>query len=161
MTGVGPKRGEGGQSLIEFALILPLIVLFVFGVLDLGRGVFAYNTLANAARQANRTAMVDQDVTRVTAVAVAAAPSLGLGSANVSVCFKLSETTERNCASPTTDNCPEATRVIGCLAIVTTSLSYVPMTPVLGTLLGSIQLSSTSVQPIEYVCPYDIHLTCP
>ena len=160
MTGVGPKRGEGGQSLIEFALILPLIVLFVFGVLDLGRGVFAYNTLANAARQANRTAMVDQDVGRVTAVAVAAAPSLGLGSANVSVCFKLSETAQLNCSS-TTDNCPPATRVIGCLAIVTTSLTYTPMTPILGTLLGPIQLTSTSVQPIEYVCPYGIHLTCP
>ena len=160
MTGTRRKRGEGGQSLIEFALILPVIVLFVFGVLDLGRGVFAYNTLANAARQANRTAMVDQNVTRITAVAVAAAPSLGLGSANVSVCFKDSETSERDCSS-TTDDCPEATRVIGCLAIVTTSLSYVPMTPVLGTLFGSIELSSTSVQPIEYVCPYDIHLTCP
>lgn len=155
------KRRGAGQSLIEFALVLPVIVLFVFGVLDLGRGVFAYNTLANAARQANRTAMVDQDVTRVTAVAIAAAPSLGLRSADVSVCFKDSETTERNCSSPTTDNCPSATRVIGCLAIVTTSLTYTPMTPILGTLLGPIQLSSTSVQPIEYVCPYDIHLTCP
>jgi Flp pilus assembly protein TadG len=160
MKGLTRMRGQDGQSLIEFALILPVIVLLVFGVLDLGRGVFAYNTLANAARQANRTAMVDQNVTRITAVAVAAAPSLGLGSANVSVCFKDSETSERDCSS-TTDDCPEATRVIGCLAIVTTSLSYEPMTPVLGTLFGSIQLSSTSVQPIEYVCPYDIHLTCP
>jgi len=160
MKGLTRMRGQDGQSLIEFALILPVIVLLVFGVLDLGRGVFAYNTLANAARQANRTAMVDQNVTRITAVAVAAAPSLGLGSANVSVCFKDSETSERDCSS-TTDDCPEATRVIGCLAIVTTSLSYEPMTPVLGTFFGSIQLSSTSVQPIEYVCPYDIHLTCP
>jgi Flp pilus assembly protein TadG len=155
------KRRGAGQSLVEFALVLPVIILFVFGVLDLGRGVFAYNTLANAARQANRTAMVDQDVTRVTAVAIAAAPTLGLGSSNVSVCFKESETAQLNCSSPTTDNCPPATRVIGCLAIVTTSLTYTPMTPILGTLLGPIQLTSTSVQPIEYVCPYDIQLTCP
>jgi Flp pilus assembly protein TadG len=161
MTSEVARRGAGGQSLVEFAVIMPVIVLLVVGALDLGRGVFAYNSLANAARQANRTAMVDQNVTRVAAVAIASAPSLGLNSSNVSVCFKVSETLERDCSSPTTDNCPGATRVIGCLAIVTASLSYTPMTPVLGTLFGSIELSSTSVQPIEYVCPYDIHLTCP
>ena len=152
---------EGGQSLIEFALVLPLIVLVVLAIFDLGRGVFAFNTLAQAARQANRTAIVDQDVARVKAVAIAAAPSLGLTTSNVTVCFKTDETTQTNCNSPTTDNCPSATRVIGCLAIVTASLTYAPMTPVLSTLFGSIPLSSTSVQAIEYVCPVSPQTTCP
>jgi Flp pilus assembly protein TadG len=161
MTRARGRRCEGGQSLVEFALILPVIVLTVFGLFDLGRGVFAYNTLAQAARQANRTAIVDQDVDRVKAVAIATAATLSLSSGNVNVCFKDSETSQRDCAAPSTDQCPEATRVIGCLAIVTATLAYVPMTPILGTLVGSIQLSSTSVQPIEYVCPYETHLTCP
>jgi Flp pilus assembly protein TadG len=152
---------ERGQSLIEFALILPLIVVFVVGLFDLGRGVFAYNTLAQAARQANRTAMVDQDVDRVKAAAIAAAPTLGLTATDVTVCFKTDDTTETDCSDSTADSCPEATRVIGCLAIVTTSLMYVPMTPVLGNLIGSIELSSTSIEPIEYVCPFEIKLTCP
>jgi Flp pilus assembly protein TadG len=138
-----------------------VIVMVLLGLLDLGRAVFSYNTLAQAARQANRTAMVDQDVDRVKAVAVATAATLGLSSSNVDVCYKTSETAERNCSSPTTDNCPEASRVIGCLAIVTTSLSYVPMTPVISVFWSSISLTSTSVEPIEYVCPYATKVTCP
>jgi Flp pilus assembly protein TadG len=160
-AGAPGRRRQRGQSLVEFALILPLIVVFVVGLFDLGRGVFAYNTLAQAARQANRTAMVDQNVDRVKASAIAAAPTLGLAASNVTVCFKTSDTTETDCSNSTADNCPEATRVIGCMAIVTTSLAYVPMTPVLGSLFGSIPLSSTSIEPIEYVCPFEIKLTCP
>jgi Flp pilus assembly protein TadG len=154
-------KNQPGQSLIEFALILPVIVLIIFGLFDLGRGVFAANTLAQAARQASRTAIVDQDTSRVKAVAIANAPTLGLTTNNISVCFKTDDTTQANCNSPTIDNCPEATRIIGCLAIVTTTLNYAPMTPVLSTLFSSILLTSTSVQAIEYVCPYDTHTTCP
>lgn len=157
---LGDRQGRG-QALVEFALVMPVIVLVVLGVLDLGRAVFSYNTLAQAARQANRTAMVDQDVDRVKAIAIAAAPSLGLSPSNVSVCYKTSETAERDCSSPTTDNCPSASRTIGCLAIVTTSLSYVPMTPVISVFWSSIALTSTSVEPIEYVCPYGTKVTCP
>lgn len=156
-----PPRNRSGQSLVEFALILPVIVLIVFGLFDLGRGVFSYNTLAQAARQANRTAMVDQDVDRVKAMAIASAPTLGLTSSNVSVCFKTSETAELDCSSPTTDNCPAAARTIGCLAIVTTTLAYTPMTPVISAFWSSIPLTSTSIEPIEYVCPYDTKTTCP
>jgi Flp pilus assembly protein TadG len=47
-------RTQRGQSLVEFALILPVIVMIVFGLFDLGRGVFAFNTVAQAARQATR-----------------------------------------------------------------------------------------------------------
>jgi Flp pilus assembly protein TadG len=154
-------RRTRGQALVEFALVLPVIVLVLLGLLDLGRAVFSYNTLSQAARQANRTAMVDQDVDRIKAVAIASAATLGLQASNVAVCFKTSDTTERNCSSPATDNCPAASRVIGCLAIVTTSLSYVPMTPVISTFWSSISLASTSVQSIEYVCPYGTKVTCP
>ncbi|MEP7159186.1 MAG: TadE/TadG family type IV pilus assembly protein [Chloroflexota bacterium] len=152
---------QGGQGLVEFALILPVIVLVVFGLFDLGRGVFAANTLAQAARQASRTAIVDQDTSRVKAIAIANAPTLGLTNSNVSVCFKTDDSTQTNCNSPTTNNCPQATRVIGCLAIVTVTLNYAPMTPVLSTLWPSIPLTSTSIQAIEYVCPYATHPTCP
>ena len=157
------RRGtrSRGQSLVEFTIILPVIVLVVLGLFDLGRGVFAYNSLAQAARQASRMAMVDQDATRVKAVAIASAPTLGLTNSNVTVCFKTDESSQTNCNLPTTDNCPEATRVIGCLAIVTTTLSYQPITPVISTLFSSIALSSTSIQAIEYVCPYETHTVCP
>lgn len=43
-----------GQSLVEFALILPLFVLIVIGVFDLGRAFFASITITNAAREGAR-----------------------------------------------------------------------------------------------------------
>jgi hypothetical protein len=47
------KRGVG-QGLVEFALILPLIVLIVAGILDLGRAFFVSITITNSARSGAR-----------------------------------------------------------------------------------------------------------
>jgi hypothetical protein len=45
---------QQGQSLVEFALILPLMVLIVIGIFDLGRAFFAYIAISNAAREGAR-----------------------------------------------------------------------------------------------------------
>ena len=149
-----------GQALVEFTIVIPIIALMIFGLFDMGRAVFTYNTITQAARQAARTAIVDQDVDRVRAVAYSSAPTLNLGTSNVDVCFKESDSSERDCNS-SIGECPSATRVIGCLAVVATDVTYTPMTPIIGTLIGSLHLTSESVLPIEYVCPYTGHLTCP
>lgn len=47
-------RHQHGQSLVEFALILPLFVLIVIGVFDLGRAFFGSITITNAAREGAR-----------------------------------------------------------------------------------------------------------
>lgn len=155
------RKRSRGQSMVEFAIVLPIITMVVLGLFDMGRAVFTYNTLAQAARQANRTAIVDQDTDRVKAMAVAAAPTIGLTSSNVTVCFKTEESTQTDCSSPSTDNCSSSVRIIGCLAIVTTSLTYTPITPVVSIFLPSIALTSTSVGPIDYVCPTGSQTTCP
>ena len=58
-----PKNGEAGQSLFEFALTLPIFLLLVFGLVDLGRGFYYYNLLSNMAREGARYAIVDPDDT--------------------------------------------------------------------------------------------------
>jgi hypothetical protein len=52
------NRSSRGQSLVEFALILPILVLVLVGTLDLGRVVLANDTVSNAAREAARYAIV-------------------------------------------------------------------------------------------------------
>jgi len=47
---------ERGQSAVEFALLLPVLMLILFGVVDLGRVFFAAITIANAARAGVRYA---------------------------------------------------------------------------------------------------------
>jgi Flp pilus assembly protein TadG len=47
-----------GQSLVEFALIVPLFLVLLFAIFDFGRVVWANDALANAAREAARFAIV-------------------------------------------------------------------------------------------------------
>jgi len=150
-----------GQTLIEFAMVIPLILLIVLGTVDLGRAVFSYNTLAQAARAGSRVAIVNQDSAVVRNKAIQAAVTLGLASSNVDVCFKTAASTQSSCANPATDNCPHTTRSIGCQAIVTVRSNFQPMTPFIGTIWSSIQLSSTSIAPIEHVCPTTGVIVCP
>jgi Flp pilus assembly protein TadG len=49
-------HNQRGQSMIEFALILPLMVLIIVGIFDLGRAFFAYISITNAAREGARVA---------------------------------------------------------------------------------------------------------
>jgi len=52
-----PKNGQRSQALIEFALISPVLLLLLFGIIDIGRAVFYYDTLSHAAREGARTAV--------------------------------------------------------------------------------------------------------
>lgn len=152
---------ERGQTLAEFAMVIPLILLLLMGTVDLGRAVFSYNTLAQAARVGSRTAIVNQDVAIVRSSAISAAATLGLSTSNVDVCFKTATSTQTSCANPAVDNCPAATRSVGCLAMVTARLTYTPMTPFVSLIWSSFTLASTSTTQIEFVCPTSGVITCP
>jgi hypothetical protein len=45
------QRAGRGQSLVEFALVLSVLLLILWGVFDLGRVFYAYITITNAARE--------------------------------------------------------------------------------------------------------------
>lgn len=45
---------DSGQSLVEFTLVLPIILLIMVGVVDLGRAYFSYMTVVNAAQEGAR-----------------------------------------------------------------------------------------------------------
>lgn len=50
--------GEGAQAMVEFAIVLPVLLLAILGLLDLARAVAEENTLAFAAREGTRYAIV-------------------------------------------------------------------------------------------------------
>jgi Flp pilus assembly protein TadG len=54
----GDRDGDRGQSLVEFALLLPLMLLIITGLFDVARAVWQENTLAYAAREGTRYAIV-------------------------------------------------------------------------------------------------------
>ena len=51
------RFGQRSQALIEFALVSPVLLLLTFGVVDIGRAVFYYDTLNHAAREGARVAV--------------------------------------------------------------------------------------------------------
>ncbi len=51
-------KGDSGQSLTEFALVLPLLLAVVIGIFEFGRAWNVYQVLTNAAREGARRAVV-------------------------------------------------------------------------------------------------------
>jgi len=52
------QRAARGQALVEFALIIPVFILLMVGIFDLGHVVWANNALSNSAREGARFAIV-------------------------------------------------------------------------------------------------------
>lgn len=158
-----------GQSLVEFALLLPVLLLLVFGVLDFGRAIFQYSTVAEGARQAGRLAVVDQTVADVKAQAIASSIGITLDPDpnGVRVCFKdsaMSTPAQLACTNltpATLCNGGVAPKLIGCLAVVETTSSFFAITPVVSRLIGAIGLTSRAINPIEYVCEVPTKAACP
>lgn len=124
------RGGDRGQALVEFALVIPIFILLLVGLFDIGRAVWNYSTVANAAREAVRVAVVNQDQATIRAAAIEAGVSLGLTDADITL---------GACAS---QECPYS---------VTVTYDYDPATPVLG--FFNPTLSSTAVMPLEYENP--------
>lgn len=69
---------ERGQSTVEFALILPLILLLLLSLLQVGTMFRDQLLVSGAAREAAREAAVTADVARIEAAARRSAPGLDL-----------------------------------------------------------------------------------
>lgn len=54
-------RHDGGAAVVEFAVLVPVLLLIVFGILDFGRAMNYKNELTQLANQAARYAAVNRD----------------------------------------------------------------------------------------------------
>lgn len=80
-----PRRNrERGAAAVEFALILPILIMLVFGVVEFGRAYNAKVTLTHAAREGVREYALTQDSSAGADTAVAAATSLDPAQISVS-----------------------------------------------------------------------------
>ena len=58
MTGRRRRWRALGQGLVEFALVLPIFAILLFGIIDFGRYVFTMNSVNNGAREGARSGSV-------------------------------------------------------------------------------------------------------
>jgi Flp pilus assembly protein TadG len=139
-----------GQSLVEFALVLPVFLLFFAAVLDLGRVFYANITLNNAAREGAFQAAVkpqsyveNQPCDQVT---------------NSVVCRIQNETTGSMIAILPTDidvtcSVPGCADALGSLVTVEVRGKFRLITPLLSVVFGGqdLDLTSSAVAQIEYL----------
>lgn len=76
---------DRGAAAVEFALVLPLLVLLVFGIAEFGRAYHIQTTLSGAARDGVRVMALQNNQVAARASAKSAAPSLHLTDAQIAV----------------------------------------------------------------------------
>lgn len=78
-------RRQDGQGIVEFALVVPVLVLIIFGILESGRFLDVWLVATNAAREGARTGAVHATPSEITAAVWAAAPTLSPGSTTIEI----------------------------------------------------------------------------
>ena len=124
------RRGRG-QALVEFALVIPIFLLLLVAIFDMGRAVFAYNTLTNAAREGARMAIVNQYKPSVLAHAKSETAIVELDDPSVSVTY---------------------------WQVVTFEATYHPITPIIANIIfgSGVTFTATAQLPVEFSCPPDL-----
>lgn len=142
----GSRRSRSrGQTLAEFALVIPILIVMLMGIFDLGRAVFAYNAITNAAREGARLGIVNQFADKIKERAVSMAPTADQDPNAVTVSISKPD------SAPDDDDCAGSVAV-GCVVYVRYESEFTAITPIIGSLLGPMTLTAESVEPIEYVC---------
>lgn len=55
-------NGEGGQALVEFALVLPLALVLILFAIDIGRYVYTYSAISAAVREGARLIATEESL---------------------------------------------------------------------------------------------------
>ena len=70
------RREERGSVVVEFALVLPILVLLLFGMIEFGRGYNARIELVSAVREGARAGALGKNLSTIADTTKAAAPGL-------------------------------------------------------------------------------------
>lgn len=79
------ERRERGAAAVEFALVLPVLLLLLVGIIDFGWALVINGNIASAARAGAREMALSKDATAARGAAVAASAVGGLKASDVAV----------------------------------------------------------------------------
>ena len=95
-----------GASAAEFALVLPLLMLFLFGIIDVGRWMWTYNQAEKATQMGARMAVVTQYVAGGLGGSYVGASSLTQGDLIPSTAFGKVACTNTSCSCAPPNGAP-------------------------------------------------------
>lgn len=171
---LGRERTRG-QSLVEFALTLPLLIVLILGLVDVGRLVYQSSTLSQAAREGARVATVQAywvgrndtgcnqpggptcpaSLNELRTNVLAATnrnlvPFGALADEDLHLaCHPDGSAPSGEWTSPT-QNCTDAAdRVPGADVSVRVTMEFTPITPIIAQLIGSLNLDGSATMSIN------------
>lgn len=59
MRTMSARKRQRGSALLEYAVIVTVFLMLIFGIIDFGRALYTYHYLSNAARDATRWSAVN------------------------------------------------------------------------------------------------------
>jgi Flp pilus assembly protein TadG len=125
-------KKQKGQALVEFAIILPIVILVLMAILEFGIMLNTYLKIENAAREGARAGIVGKSYTEIGTLVTTISPSLNSSKMSVVI-------------TPT-----EAQRKSGGTLTVKVNYNYETMLPIISSIIGdSIILRSETSMRIE------------
>lgn len=124
------RKNEKGQSLVEFALVVPLVILILMAIIEFGFMFNAYITISNASREGARLGALGSNDTAVVTRVVDTSVALDPGKINVTI--------------------TPANRSRGDMIRVQVNYDYVLITPIISSVLSPfIDLEAETVMRVE------------
>ncbi|OGO81320.1 MAG: hypothetical protein A2Y21_07120 [Clostridiales bacterium GWC2_40_7] len=125
-------NSKKGQSLVETALVLPIIIIILMGIIDFGLMFNNYLVVSNASREGARNAAVGATDIEIVSIVGTVSGTLDVSKITTEI-------------SPS-----ESLRKQGDEVAVTVKYDYKLLTPVIGAFFsGQVQLTGTSVMRME------------
>lgn len=141
------RRRERGQSLVEFSVVFPIFALLVFGIVDGGRAILTYNTVAQGTREVARVASVSCFTTMTRCSTASGTP---VGDAMASQLGAMGPTTwALTCVDPVS-NTAVANCTAGDIVRVRADVTVTLTTPLIAQALGGdVDVTATSEATIS------------
>jgi Flp pilus assembly protein TadG len=140
---VSRRSRSRGQSLAEFALVVPVFLIVLFGIIDLGRFVYTANALSNAAREAARVGSVGARPNECTGLSRQACVERLVRDRSWGVAGTVTPTVtcERVAVNGSISVVAASTCRTGDLLRVRAEIPFAPLTPVVAQALGSVNVA--------------------
>lgn len=144
------REKSRGQSLVEFGLTLPLLLLLVFTFVDMGRAVYYYSALSNAVREGARYASVTPQAVSAHSAdvkAVVQSYSVALVILSDNITFPIPVVDDPDTGDTTVPNPAD-------YVTVQASYDFAPVTPFLARILGGGNTITLNAEATMMLTPY-------
>lgn len=139
-------RGERGAAAVEFALIVPLLAMIVFGIVDFGWAINRDTMVNNAAREGAREGALNPDAAAIDSTvrhSLSSVEAIGTVPSKITVTVTCRKPDDTPCSTFAAD------ATSGGTVIVTVALVHNWITPLASTFSRSVTLSKTVEMRIE------------